>query len=119
MGGGPSSFFYDKDDATNVTFIQTAIRDLPRDAVLLVNINNGGVLLKGISLTGKVLEPVEHYNIDYWNKTVPPEQNFNFRLLPYLTIQMISHIDFWVGAIFASLLFVVFLFIRKRWKKRR
>jgi hypothetical protein len=119
MGGGPSSFFYDRNDSVNITFMQTAIRDLPRDAVLLVTVNNGNILLKGVSLTDEVLKPIEQYNIDYWNKTIPPEQHFNFRLLPYLTIQIISHKDFWIGVFLTVLSFVVFLYIRRRWKKRK
>ncbi len=120
MGGmAPASFFFDKDDETNVTFMQTAIRDLPRDAMLQININGGIVSLKGISLTGQQLLHIEKYNMEYWNKTIAPEHLFNYRLLPYLAKQMLMHHFFWLG-FFSCFLFIFCIsFIRKRWKKRK
>lgn len=119
LGGGPASFFYDKDPETKITFMQTAIRDLPRDAVLQVSINNGAVTFKGISLTGRQLENIENYNIDYWNKTVAPEEQFNYRLLPYLAFQMIRHYYFWFG-FFSSILFLLIIsLIIKKWKRKK
>jgi calcineurin-like phosphoesterase family protein len=97
MAGGPVSFFYHKEPETGVTMIQTAIRDLPRDGVLQVNVTKGVVSLKGISLTGQTLEPVENYNIEYWLKNVPEEDAFSYRMLPYLTMQMLKHRYFWIG----------------------
>ncbi len=120
MGGmAPASFFYDKEEETNVTFMQTAIRDLPRDAILQIIINNGAVSMKGISLTGQHLEPIENYNIDYWNKTTAPEQSFNFRLLPYLTKQILINYVFWFGFFFCLILIFSFTFIRKRWRRKK
>lgn len=119
MGGGPVSFFYDKDPKTNITFMQTAIRDLPRDAVLQVSMNKGAVSFKGISLTGQNLDAIENYNIDYWNKTIAPEQKFNYRLLPLLTKQMLLHHYFWFGFITGILLIIVFSKVKQRWRKSK
>ncbi len=120
MGGmAPASFFYDKEEETNVTYMCTAIRDLPRDAVLRIDFNDDIVSMKGISLTGQQLLPIENYNINYWNKNTAPEQSFNFRLLPYLTKQMLMHHYFWFGFGFCLLLIFCISFIRKRWKKRK
>jgi hypothetical protein len=120
MGGmAPASFFYDKEEETNVTFMCTAIRDLPRDAMLQINVIDGIISMKGISLTGQHLLPIENYNLDYWNKNIAPEQTFNFRLLPYLTKQMLMHHYFWFGFSFCLILILCISFIRKRWKKRR
>lgn len=119
MADAPASFFYDKDKNSSVTFIQTAIRDLPRDAMLQVNVADGKILLKGISLTGQVLEPIENYNIEYWNRTIPVEQKFNFRLLPYLIIQMLKHYYFWIGFACSAFLILLLAFIKKRWTKRK
>jgi hypothetical protein len=119
MGGGPASFFYDKEPLSNITFIQTAIRDLPRDAVLLVNISNGKVSLSGISLTGETLEPIENYNIDYWSTASAPEEKFNYRLLPYLTKQMLMHYYFWIGFFSALSIILLSLFIKRRWRKNK
>jgi len=120
MGGmAPVSFFYDKDKATNITFMQTAIRDLPRDAVLKVNVNNGIISFDGISFTGQTLQKIESYNLEYWNKSFAPEQKFSFRMLPYLTKQMLMHQYFWFGFVFCFILLFVFSFIKRRWKRNK
>jgi hypothetical protein len=119
MGGGPASFFYDKDEETKITFIQTAIRDLPRDAVLQVNVNNGGVSFKGISLTGETLKPIEDYNVLFWTKTTPHEEKFNFRLLPLMILQMLTHHFFWIGVITTLISCFLILLIIKRWKRKK
>lgn len=118
MGGGPSSFFYDKNDEYKMTFIQTAIRDLPRDAVLQIDVKDGTVSLKGISLTGQSLQPVETYNLDYWKQRIDVEEPFNYRLLPLLTMQMLQHYYFWIGFASSILLLLIFSFLYNRWKKR-
>jgi hypothetical protein len=118
-GGAPSSFFYDKEEETNVTYMQTAIRDLPRDAVLQILVNNGTVKLNGVSITGQTLEPIENYNMNYWAKTIAPEQKFNYRLIPYLTKLMVLHRYFWYGFLFSAILFLCFILIKKVWRKRK
>ena len=120
MGGtAPASFFYDRDEGTGVTFMQTAIRDLPRDAALLVTVRNGDVHLQGISFTGQQLNAIESYNMEYWRKTIAPEQKFNYRLLPYLALQVVLHADFWIGFAGALLLVLLISLLRKRWKRKR
>jgi hypothetical protein len=119
MAGGPASFFYHKEQETELTFIQTAIRDLPRDAVLKVNVVDGKISFKGISLTGQVLEPIENYNIEFWLSNTSSEESFNLRLLPYFTIQMLKHYYFWIGAAVSFFIFLIFRGIIKKWKKRK
>ena len=84
MADGASSFFYDH--SFGIYFLQTAIRDLPRDAVLQVNVVDGKVSMKGISLTGQTLEPIEKYGVEYWKKTPAPESKFNYRLYVHLIL---------------------------------
>ena len=118
LGNGIASFFYDRNESVNITFMQTAIRDLPRDAVLKVNIKDSKVSFQGISFTGQLLKPVEQYNLEYWNKSVPEDRKINFRLVPYLLLKMISHHYFWSGfAIALTGLLFISLFIK--WRKRR
>lgn len=119
MGGGPASFFYDKDANTNITFIQTAIRDVPRDAVLKVSVNDGKVIFSGISFTGEQLKPVEDYDLKFWSKTAAPEESFNFRLLPLLIFQIFSHYYFWIGLFCGVILFLIASIILKKWRKRK
>jgi hypothetical protein len=116
MGDASSSFFYDKDDESNVTYIQTAIRDLPRDAVLQVNIKKGNISFNGISFTGQSLQAIEEYNMDYWLKPAP-KPKINWRLIPYTIWVMICYQDFWIGFTLGVLLLLMILFFRKRWKK--
>lgn len=120
MGAGArASFFYDKDEKTGITFIQTAIRDTPRDAMLLINISKGEVTFKGISLTGEQLNPVESYNIDYWENNSRAEQSFNLRLLPYLIWLVITHHYFWIGFFSSGVFFLVFITLIKKWKRKK
>jgi len=119
MANAPASFFYHKDENTKITFMQTAVRDLPRDAVLLVTADKGVISFKGISLTGQSLEPVEHYGIDYWKRSVPEEEKFNYRLLPLLVSKAVTHLYFWSGFVIALLLFLLLSLVVKRWKKRK
>ncbi|MFL5763751.1 MAG: metallophosphoesterase family protein [Bacteroidia bacterium] len=118
LGGGPSSFFYDK-DATGITYMQTAIRDQESDAVLIADVRNGVVSFHGLSLTGKQLDPVESYGVDYWKGTGSAPEKFNFRLLPYLIKKMLLKADFWIGALVSLIGTIVFLFLRKKWKRKK
>jgi hypothetical protein len=117
--GGPASFFYDKHEETNITFMQTAIRDQPWDAVLLVKIENSNVFYSGISFTGQKLNPVQSYNVKYWLGTPSAENKFNYRMIPYLTKQLLMDASFWIG-FFASLVIICTLWLfGKRTKLRK
>jgi hypothetical protein len=118
LGDGPASFFYDK-DASGITFMQTAIRDLPRDAVLIVHVKAGNISFQGISLTGEQLQSIENYNVNYWTQKSAPEATFNYRLLPYLTLQMITHTYFWIGLICGGILVLVLIGLIKKWKRKK
>jgi len=119
LGYGPASFFYDKDENTNITFMQTAIRNVPRDAVLIVTIKDGNVKFNGLSLTGEKLNPIKEYNVNYWEKTVSQDQQFNIRIVPYLIMVMMQHYFFWSGAAFSFLILAIIFLVVRRWKKRR
>lgn len=56
-------FFHKKND---ITYIATHIYDVVQDAVIQVKISNDNVSFHPISLSGKNLEPLEHYNVKYW-----------------------------------------------------
>lgn len=117
MGGlAPSSFLYHEQD--KVRFIITSVRDLPRDAVLKVNVEKARVSFQPVSLQGQKLLPLEEYNISYWQKNRKIEPGFNMRLLPYYTIQALKHRYFWIG--FAcSLVLMLFVYLLVRRKSRR
>jgi hypothetical protein len=110
-GGAPSSFFYDQPDGENIAFINTAIRDLKRDAVLKVHINyQGEVQLVPISLTGQTLLPINEYNLFFWqiinNKGL---QEFNWSLIPYKIYLLLTHYYFWIGLCIGVAFFVILI----------
>lgn len=120
LGSAPASFFYAKEEGANLVYIQTAIRDLPRDAALQVMVNNGNVMLKGFSFNGRELKKVTEYNESYWKSITPEEEKFNYRLIPLYTKQAITHWYFWTG--FAAAVFlaiVLYLYRRRRLKNIR
>jgi hypothetical protein len=117
-GGGPASFFYDKNEKYHITFIHSAIRNTSRDAVLQVSITNGKVVLNGISLVGKDVKKIEEYNLDFWQTTKPEEEKFNFRLLPMYIKGIVFSLNFWIGIIAAIILIAMTLRIKK-WKTKK
>ncbi len=119
MAGGAASFFYNKEPETGITFIQTAIRDLPRDAVLQLTIDNGKVNFTCVSFTAESLKPLESYGINFWKKNTAPEDAFSFRLLPYLTMKMLMHYYFWIGFVTSLLLLLFLRLLYSRWKRRK
>lgn len=115
IGQAPASFFYFNDPENRITYIGTAIRTLPRDAMLLVNSNNGDVSFEPHSLTGEELMPLENYNVELWKNTVGAEP-FNWRLVPLYVQQMFLHRYFWYGIIVALFGLMTFQFFRKKRK---
>jgi hypothetical protein len=102
-GDAPASFFYfPKDD---VTFIGTAIRGLPRDAVLMVEVLNGVVNFKTVSLTNQTLKKLQDYNVDFWQNN-NGEQPFNYRLIPLYVKQVLLSKYFWYGFFFCLFIFM-------------
>ena len=73
----PLPIFHKKND---ITYIATHIYDVAQDAVIQVKISKDNVTFYPISLSGKELEPLEHYNVKYWedwyakNKSLLPEK---------------------------------------------
>lgn len=114
MGGGPSSFFHFEDK--NISYILSAIRGLQRDAILMVHIKKGEVSFETHSLTGQELEPLSHYDVEYWS-TTEEESEFSLGLLWYQFRLAISHRYFWYGIGFAfGFIGLIWIFRRRRRK---
>jgi hypothetical protein len=105
MGNVPVSFFYHKEKDNNITYIQTAIRNMKRDAILEVDIKNDEISFKPYSLTDQKLETLEYYNMDFWKAYQRPVMKFNYRLVPLYIKQMITHRYFWYGMVGMLLVF--------------
>ena len=118
LGSAPASFFHFYDKDNNVKIIATAIRGLPRDAMLHVLVNEmGEASFITKSLTGEKLNPVYYYDVEYWQTEVGTDP-FNWKLIPYYIELMVTHRFFWYGVICTSLGFFGVLWFRKRRKKR-
>jgi hypothetical protein len=115
-GRAPASIFFQPHEA-NITYIQCAVRDQLRDALLLVEATPDHLAWSAVSLTGTSTGPVVTYNADWWEANQSREEPFNWRRLPYLIRKNLAYPSFWYGAI-ASVLFMapilLFLFRRKR-----
>lgn len=114
MGGGaPASIFWEE-GAPGIHYIQSAIRDERRDALLLIDVTEGKVMPSAMSLTGSSVLPVQEYNAAFWTGKKGLSRGFNWRLLPYLVKSTVTHRNFWWGMLsMALLLFGV------RWISRR
>lgn len=114
LGSAPASFFYH--ETKEVTYIATAIRSLPRDAMLIVNVDvNGEVVFETKTLTKEPVEPLESYTIEYW-KGDSGDSSFNWRLVPLYFKNMLTHRYFWYGVGYSVLGFF-FLFLIRKWRK--
>lgn len=116
LGDAPASFFYHKMPDENIYFIQTAIRNLPRDAVLQINVNDSRTTFNTISLTGQTLEPLEYYDLGFWKNYRKPKEPFNWRLVPLYVKQLFFHRYFWYGIGCSLLLFAGFRFLKRNKK---
>jgi hypothetical protein len=108
-GMAPSSIFF-QEHAPNITFIQCAIRDEPRDALLVADVYPDSVRWSALSLTGQTLLAPEAYNAAWWRERVGKEEGFNWRLLPYLVKTTVLHRAFWWGA---GLMLLLVLLVRR------
>ncbi|MFT7611139.1 MAG: hypothetical protein ACI9J3_000081 [Parvicellaceae bacterium] len=115
-GGAVASFFYHEKD--NLHYIQSAIRDLKRDALLQVKSNNGNISFETVSLTGETLKELESYNLDAWRDKHPVKE-FNYRLVPFYIKSMLTHRFFWYGIIYMFLGVIFILFIKKIRNRRK
>ncbi|MBK8228218.1 MAG: metallophosphoesterase [Flavobacteriales bacterium] len=113
-GQAPSSIFFQK-HATNITYIQCAIRDEPRDALLIADAYPDTVEWSALSLTGQELQSPETYDAAWWRAQSGRGEGFNWRLLPYRIKRMVTRSEFWWGASFALLLVLVLRRIHRRW----
>lgn len=113
-GGAPSSIFF-QEHAPNITYIQCAIRDEPRDALLIADVYPDAVKWSALSLTGQELQSPETYDAAWWRAQSGRGEGFNWRLLPYLIKRTLMRSEFWWGASFALLLVLVLRRIHRRW----
>lgn len=115
MGNVPAPFFFYREKEYAVTYIATAIRDTPKDAMLMINVNGKQISFDAFSLP---MSP-EYYNLDYYQPKEIKTPSFNWRLLPLYTKQAVSHRYFWYGVLFIALPFVVVFVLLRRKRRHR
>lgn len=115
-GGAPASVFMQR-HTPRITFVQSAIRNTPRDAMLVADIGLEGVRWSMLPLTP--LPPVDPTTLDaaFWTKHKRVgKESFNWRLLPYLVRKTVFHASFAWGSVAGAVivLLLVRLFRRRR-----
>lgn len=113
-GRAPASIFF-QPHAPNITFIQCAIRDVPRDALLMADVKNGVVNWQGISLSGNELRPVEEYDAVFWGRSLPKMEPFNPRLIPLYIRLALGKVEFWSGLLSGVLVLLLLRRAFRRW----
>lgn len=106
-GRAPASIFF-QPHAHHLTFIQCAIRDEPRDALLILDVGPDGHRWSAYSLTGRPVMVPERYDAAWWEQHQRKGEPFNWRLLPHRVMSTLRHPAFlWGLAAGALLLFTV------------
>lgn len=98
MAGAARSSIFFQPDAPNITFIQSAIRNETRDALLIADVGPGSIRWSAFSLSREEVLAPEEYNADWWWAQRGKKESFNWRLLPYLIKITVTHHAFWYGA---------------------
>jgi hypothetical protein len=112
-GGAPSSIFF-QEHAKNITYIQCAIRDEPRDALLIADVFPDTVKWSSFSLTGQILLAPEAYSAAWWREHVGKSEGFKWRLLPYLVKTTVLRKEFWWGVLGGML---VLMLVRRFYRR--
>ncbi|MCC7503211.1 MAG: metallophosphoesterase, partial [Flavobacteriales bacterium] len=110
MGGTAQSSIFFQQHAPNITFIQSAIRNEPRDALLIADVYPDTVKWSALSLTGQKLLAPEAYDAAWWKARLGHTEGFNWKLLPYLVKTTVLHRAFWWGA---GLMLLLVLLVRR------
>lgn len=102
-GRAPASLFFQPHEA-NITYIQCAVRDQLRDAVLIADVGPAGIEWTLRSLTGEPVQPVATYDAAWWEKNQRKVEEFHWRRIPYLLRKELTSATFWYGFAAAALL---------------
>lgn len=116
-GRAPASIFFQREEE-GITYIQCAIRDQLRDALLVADVGQDGVRWSAMSLTGQELEPVENYNAAWWREHQGKPEEFHWRRIPYLVKKAVLHPSFGYGVLAACACFGLVIFLLRRSRKR-
>lgn len=117
-GRAPASLFFQPHE-TNITYVQSAVRDRLYDALLMADITPNGIQWSLLSLTGEPVEPVASYDASWWEARQGQPETFHWRRIPYLIKKNITSVSFWYGGATVLLLGLLVLFGLRRYRVRR
>lgn len=112
-GRAPASLFFQPHEK-NITYIQCAIRDLPRDALLSAEVTPDTIDWKLWSLTGEPVQPVAAYDATWWESGQGKQESFHWRRTPYLIKKNLTSPVFWYGAATIAVLFLLIGWLCRR-----
>lgn len=112
-GRAPASLFFQPHER-NITYIQCAVRDQLRDALLIADVGPDGIRWELRSLTGRPVEDVTAYDADWWEAHQGTWQTFHWRRIPYLIRKNVTSPVFWYGAFTALALCAAGWLLRRR-----
>ncbi len=112
-GRAPASLFFQPHEP-HITYIQSAVRDRLRDALLQADVTGAGVQWSLLSLTGEPVQPVTDYDAEWWESQQGKPEAFHWRRIPYLIEKNVTSAAFWYGAASMVLLLLFSLFIVRR-----
>lgn len=95
-GRAPTSIFFQL-HSPQVTFIQSAIRDELRDALLVADVRPGSIAWSTVSLTHSPVERPEVYDAAWWSDRIARPEPFNWRLVPYRIWVTVTRAEFLYG----------------------
>ena len=112
-GKAPASIFF-QPHAAGITYIQSAVRDELRDALLIADVSPTAVEWTAMSLTGTPMQEVATYDAEWWASNQRMAVEFHWRRIPYLIRKNLGYTAFWYGAATVVLLVIVMLVLRRR-----
>lgn len=116
LGAAGASFFYHKEENKPITYLATAIRDTPFDALLSVEVDANGVHFSSFPLS----MPPDYYGIEYYSGAHEKSNSgFNWRLVPLYVKQTLSHRFFWYGLLMGSLFLLLVMWLIKKLRKKK
>ncbi len=116
MAGNARTSFFFQEHEPGITFIQSAIRNEPWDALLIADVSPDTIIWSSFSLTGEPVLFPQAYDADWWWSQRSARPPFNYRLIPYYIKMTLLQPAFWYGAVLGLLitLLVVRLLRRRR-----
>ena len=96
-GSAPSSILWERPEP-GIVLAMSAVRDAPRDALLLVQVEGRDVRPEAVPLALTRVGNVEKLDAAWWRDHQGRPAPFNWRLLPYRAWTIVSHRAFLWGA---------------------